>query len=398
MADTIKIIKKKYNIVGNDPRLDKAIELALRVAPSDVPLLIVGENGVGKDVMSRIVHDNSLRKGKKFMAINCGSIPPGTINSELFGHVKGAYTSAESDRKGYFAECDGGTLFLDEIGELPKETQSLLLRVLENGEYIPVGSDQVHKTNVRIVAATNVDLMKVMSQGKFREDLYFRLNGLTISIPPLRDRGDDVVLLFKMFALEMAEKYNKEEALELTPEACETLKKYHWPGNVRQLKNLVESLTFIVSDGRVTSELLHNVIPENKGTELQLMNERTTYESDQTSIYRWLVQLTNNYRVLRREIDDLRQQLGLPASDYAPEAGSGHKPLMLPNNTGGATHNVDEAEYVDSYETMEEVEKDAIKTSLRRNGGSRRRTAQELDMPERTLYRKIQNYGLEDVK
>lgn len=388
----LQAVKKKYSIVGNCQALNQALEMALRVAPSDVPLLIVGENGVGKDIFSRIIHDHSYRKSKKFMAINCGSIPPGTINSELFGHVRGAYTSAESDRKGYFAECDGGTLFLDEIGELPKETQSLLLRVLENGEYIPVGSDKVLKTNVRIVAATNVDLLKAMSVGKFREDLFFRLNGLTINIPPLRDRGDDIMMLFKRFAFEMSEKYMKDDVIELDAEAEEMFKKYYWPGNVRQLRNLVESLTFIVADNKVTANTLKTILPENKGTELLYTQDFGSYESDQSSIYRWLIQLTTNYRQLRKEVAELRRAMGLSAEGMAMNRSG--RSLMLTDET----NKVDEAEYVDSYETIEEMEKSAIIASLKRNGGSRRKVANELDMSERTLYRKIQAYGLEDVK
>lgn len=256
-------IKKKYEIVGNCDGMNRAIEMAVKIAPVDISVLVYGENGSGKEIFSHIIHDNSRRSRKRLMAINCGAIPEGTIDSELFGHKKGAYTDALEDTKGYFGSTDGGTLFLDEIGELPLGTQSRLLRVLETGEYLPVGATKVEKTDVRIVAATNVDLLEAVRKGKFREDLYYRLSGITIRIPPLRERGDDIIELFRHFSLNTATKY-EIPPLKLDDKASQMLLEYSWPGNVRQLKNLAESLTILVEDRNITKEILKNHPPFNR--------------------------------------------------------------------------------------------------------------------------------------
>lgn len=388
-------VKKKYNIVGKCSALDEALQMALRVAPTDLSMVILGENGVGKDVFSRIIHDHSPRKNKRLMAINCGSIPPGTINSELFGHVKGAYTGADSDREGYFAACDGGTLFLDEIGELPKETQSLLLRVLESGEYIPVGSDKVFKTDVRIVAATNVNLLSAMREGKFREDLFYRLNGISINIPPLRERGDDIRLLFKKFALDMSDKYNKADPVSLDDEAMNYAMKYQWPGNIRQLRNLVESLTVTVPDGIVTIEKLKSALPDEKETMLSFNDDYKSFESERTVIFQWLAQLSTQCRQMREELNELQQYLNVTPSKSSASEGMTAKPLLsLPV----PYEEVKPAEPAEKINTIDDMEKDAIIASLKRHAGARRKVAEELGIPERTLYRKIKEYGLEDVK
>lgn len=388
-------VKKKYNIVGKCPALNEALQMALRVAPTDLSMVILGENGVGKDVFSHIIHDYSPRKNKRLMAINCGSIPPGTINSELFGHVKGAYTGADTDREGYFATCDGGTLFLDEIGELPKETQSLLLRVLESGEYIPVGSDKVYKTDVRIVAATNVNLLRAMREGKFREDLFYRLNGITINIPPLRERGDDIRLLIKKFALDMSDKYNNPDPIELDDEAMDYALKYQWPGNIRQLRNLVESLTVTVPNGLVTIDNLKKALPDERETMLSCNDDYKSFETERTVIYQWLAQLSTQCRQLRSEVDELRQLMHLaPSKPITPTLSGGVQ--LLPLNS--SYDEVEPSEYVENVNTIDDLEKKAIEDSLRRHGGARRKVAEELGIPERTLYRKIKEYGLEDIK
>ena len=253
----IQTIKNRYDIVGNDPKLLMAINKAIQVAPTDLSILVTGESGVGKEVFARMIHDNSGRKHKKLVPVNCGAIPEGTIESELFGHVKGSFTGADKDRKGYFEEADGGTIFLDEVGELPLAMQVKLLRVLENGEIIPVGSSTARKINVRVVAATNVDLMAAIRKGQYREDLYYRLNQISIAIPPLRERKDDIIMLFRKFASDVSEKYHMP-LLQLTDDARQYLRQYPWYGNVRELKNVTEQIAVVENDRMVTSEILSN--------------------------------------------------------------------------------------------------------------------------------------------
>ena len=270
-------IKQRYNIVGNNEGLNRAIDVALKIAPVDLSVLIQGENGVGKEVFPRIIHDHSTRKTKKYFAVNCGAIPEGTIDSELFGHEKGAFTGAIEKREGYFSVANGGTLFLDEVGELPLQTQARLLRVLETGEYIPVGASEVRKTDVRIVAATNVNMERAIREGKFREDLYYRLNSVSIAVPPLRERGEDVVLLFRKFALEMSEKY-KMPPIRLTEEARNMIKAYSWPGNVRQLKNIAENMSVTAEAREITPEILSTYLPEElKHNQLAIVETNEKY-------------------------------------------------------------------------------------------------------------------------
>ena len=287
--------KRRYGIVGNFEGLNHAVDVALQVAKTDLSVLITGESGVGKEIIPRIIHDNSLRKTKKYFAVNCGSIPEGTIDSELFGHEKGAFTGAIGEREGYFGAANGGTLFLDEVGELPLATQARLLRVLETGEYIRVGSSDVRKTDVRIVAATNVNMAQAIRDGRFREDLFYRLNTIPIKMPALRERGNDVVLLFKKFAMDTAEKYNMPEAVELTAEAQEKLKRYSWPGNIRQLKNVAEQISILSPERVVTPEILAEYIPDDPVSHdivpLNKRKEAHSFENERELLYKILFDL-----------------------------------------------------------------------------------------------------------
>lgn len=401
MKHNLAQIKKQYDIVGNCEALDRALEIALAVAPTELTMLILGENGVGKDSFSRIIHDHSRRCRKRFMAINCGSIPEGTINSELFGHVKGAFTDASNDREGYFSVCNGGTLFLDEVGELPLTTQALLLRVLEKGEYIPVGSDEVKKTDVRLVAATNVNMLKAVREGRFREDLYYRLNVVSINVPPLRDRGNDINLLFKKFALDTAEKYQMPEPISLDDEAQAALRQYSWPGNIRQLRNLAESMSITAPQRDITLSILRTYLPhEDNGTMLSL-NDDKGFESERTVIYTYLAQLGQEVQNLSHELADLRQQLGLSAKPVVRK-NSRQLPALAAagQNNYAEASGAAEVEYVDAEpdETLEGVKIDLLRDTLRRFRGSRKKTAEQLHISERSLYRYIKEYGLEDIK
>ena len=392
----IKQIKLKYGIVGNNEALMRAIDIALRIAPVDLSVLITGENGVGKENFPRIIHDHSLRKNKKYFAVNCGAIPEGTIDSELFGHEKGAFTGAIEKREGYFSVADGGTLFLDEVGELPLATQARLLRVLETGEFIPVGASQVKRTNVRIVAATNVNMQEAIRRGRFREDLYYRLGGITINVPALRERGDDIVLLFRKFALDMAERYNMP-AIRLNEEAQQVLKTYAWPGNVRQLKNVAETLSVTTDEREITGNMLREFLPRVEASHTQLMakednnNGKSRYEQEREIIFKILF-------ALQRDVEQLKEIV-----NGKSETSSGSTARALPAPEA-QTHQsqFSEADMADAEEikdtaqpTIEEVTEELIRDSLRRNHGHRRAAAEELGISERTLYRKINEYGIE---
>lgn len=296
-------IKQRYGIVGNAEGLNRAIDVALKIAPVDLSVLIMGENGVGKEIFPRIIHDNSARKTKKYFAVNCGAIPEGTIDSELFGHEKGAFTGAVEKREGYFSVADGGTLFLDEVGELPLQTQARLLRVLETGEFIPVGSSQVKKTDVRIVAATNVNMDRAISDGKFREDLYYRLNSILITIPPLRERGEDATLLFRKFALDMSEKY-KMPPIRLTEDAKAVLMHYSWPGNIRQLRNVAENMSVTAEERDITAEVLRQYIPEERPHNQLVVSDpqvkEHSFENEREILYQILFDL-------RRDVTELKK-------------------------------------------------------------------------------------------
>ncbi len=306
-------IKQRYNIVGNSDGLNRALDVALQVAPTDLSVLIIGESGVGKEIIPRVIHDNSPRRRERYFAINCGSIPEGTIDSELFGHEKGSFTGAIGESEGYFGIANKGTIFLDEVGELPIQTQARLLRVLETGEYIRVGGTEIRKTDVRIVAATNVNMRKAVSEGKFREDLYYRLNTIPIQMPPLRERGNDILLLFRLFAMQMAEKYRLPK-ISLTEDAKALMLKYKWPGNVRQLKNITEQMSVLSREREINLETLSQFIPRDEETTQlatipQAGNEQHSYESEREMLYKILYELRGNVSDLRREMKSLRDQL-----------------------------------------------------------------------------------------
>lgn len=403
----IQSIKQQFGIIGNNPELLRAIDIAIQVAKTDLTVLITGESGVGKEHFPQIIHQNSVRKHGKYFAVNCGAIPEGTIDSELFGHVKGAFTDAVSERRGYFSEADGGTIFLDEVGELPMSTQARLLRVLENGEYIRVGSSKVEKTNVRIVCATNVDLPKAINEGRFREDLYYRLNTVPVTIPPLRKRGEDVVLLFKKFAMDFASKYNVPR-IQLSDEARDAIIAYSWPGNIRQLKNVAEQISLLEMQREITGATLAKYLPDSNGrTTLPVPTSGggKTFESEREILYNILFDM-------RREIAELRAQMkelaggGIhkdipiysPANELVVPAGGQHI-IQIPAIGGiseESSQGITEAEeYIEETYSLDDMEKKAILRALEKHRGKRRDAAKELKISERTLYRKIREYGLD---
>ncbi len=413
-TDRLQTLKQRYGIVGNCEALNRALEVALKIAPIDLSVLIMGENGVGKEVFPRIIHDHSLRKNKKYFAVNCGAIPEGTIDSELFGHEKGAFTGAVDRRDGYFTVANGGTLFLDEVGELPPATQARLLRVLETGEYIPVGASEVRHTDVRIVAATNVDMEKAIAEGKFRQDLFYRLNTIPISIPALRDRGEDALLLFRKFALEMSEKY-KMPPVRLDPAAQQLLLAYNWPGNVRQLKNIAENMSVTAEQREITPEILRLYLPTtNTGRQIVPLtgaeNEHS-FEKERELLYQILFDL-------RREVTEIKRFVGMTSgtksepgqlprtadttyvdSNLVPVHPTAKTVKEEERNTYLAAEEVKDSEAAPEtgrgVESLEEIEKNMIRKTLERTGGNRRLAAGQLGISERTLYRKIKEYGLD---
>ena len=400
-------VKQRYGIVGNCPGLNRAIDVAMQVAPTDLSVLVVGESGVGKEIVPRIIHDNSPRRREKYFAVNCGSIPEGTIDSELFGHEKGSFTGAIGESEGYFGVADKGTIFLDEVGELPLATQARLLRVLETGEYIRVGGQRIMKTDVRIVAATNVNMRRAISEGRFREDLYYRLNTIPIQMPPLRDRGEDIVLLFRLFAMQMAEKYHLPK-ITLTDEAKAVLLKYKWPGNVRQQKNITEQMSVLSENRVIDGETIHKFIPEDaESTQLATMGAAGgahSFESEREILYKILYELRGNVSDLRREMNSLRKQID--ASRGVQSAGV---PSNLPSVIPGVGSGVDTAmrqeqavqdavaEEISEPESLnlEDVGRQMVEKALERNGGNRKKAARELGISDRTLYRRIKQYGLD---
>lgn len=400
----IQRIKQRYDIIGNYEGLNRALDVALQVAMTDLSVLITGENGVGKEVFPRLIHDNSARKSKKYFAVNCGSIPEGTIDSELFGHEKGAFTGAIGEREGYFGVANGGTLFLDEVGELPLSTQARLLRVLETGEYIRVGASDVRKTDVRIVAATNVDMAKAISEGKFRQDLYYRLNTIPISIPALRERGEDVYLLFRKFALEMSEKY-KMPAIYLTDEAKKVLMSYSWPGNVRQLKNITENMSITSEDREISAGILRRYLPEDphRGQLVTVSNDNAghSFENEREILYQILFDLRRDVSELKRIVREQQTQgtSNVPAREYRYVTAEGS--ILPPEQLKTEVTEKDKAkelpadEYVEESVTLDDYEREVVKRALERNMGRRKETARALGISERTLYRKIKEYGLE---
>ncbi len=407
-------IKQRYNIVGNCEALNHALDVALQVSPTDLSVLIVGESGVGKEIIPRVIHDNSPRKREKYFAINCGSIPEGTIDSELFGHVKGSFTGAINDSLGYFGVANKGTLFLDEVGELPLATQARLLRVLETGEYIPVGATEVRKTDVRIVAATNVNIRKAISEGRFREDLYYRLNSIPIQMPPLRDRGEDIAVLFRLFAMQMAEKYRMEK-VTLTEDAKQMLMKYKWPGNVRQLKNITEQISILSTERSITADILKRFIPQDQeSTQLIAINKGSdhSFENEREILYKILFELRGNVNDLRREVGMLKKQLD--DKQGGAIVSKEDKKIAVNNATPTITtpqiyiqqppkpvaEDAIAEEYIEPEREPEslnlsDVERQMLEKALERNGGNRKKAALELGISDRTLYRRIKQYGLE---
>ncbi len=412
----LQIIKQRYNVVGNCDALNRALDVALQVAPTDLSVLIIGESGVGKEIIPRVIHDNSPRKREKYFAINCGSIPEGTIDSELFGHEKGSYTGAIGESEGYFGIANKGTLFLDEVGELPMATQARLLRVLETGEYIRVGGQEIRKTNVRIVAATNVNMRKAISEGKFREDLYYRLNTIPINMPPLRERGNDILLLFRLFAMQMAEKY-KLPKITLDDEAKQVMLKYKWPGNVRQLKNITEQMSVIAEKRVIDREEILRFIPQDtESTELALVDKGQgshSYESEREILYKILYELRGNVSDLRRDLNNVRKQLETyreleETAHYRHLATEGAQtlPATIQDAFRPDDKEVEDAVAEEIQETRPQREEESLNLNdnqrqmvvraLERNNGNRKKAAQELGISDRTLYRRIKEYGLED--
>lgn len=401
-VEEVQRMKQRFRLIGNAPELNRAIDVAIQVAPTDLSVLITGESGAGKDIFPKIIHENSLRKTKKYLAVNCGAIPEGTIDSELFGHEKGAFTGAVNDRNGYFAEADGGTIFLDEVAEMPLATQARLLRVLESGEFIKVGSSKVEKTNVRVVAATNVDLQKAIEQGRFREDLYYRLCTIPIKVPSLRERPQDIALLFRKFAADSAEKYQMP-AIQLTDDARNLLVTYHWPGNVRQLKNITEQISIMESQRVVTAEVLKGYLPDRRENMSLVLTggqrQENSFENEREILYRVLFDM-------RRDITDLKDQVKkLSSGTVVEQAASVSQPVSIITTKeqvsrkitiDGADDDIqDTEEYVEESLSLNEVEKDMIKRALQKHGGKRKDAARDLNISERTLYRKIKEYNLE---
>ena len=440
-------IKLRYNIVGNSDELNRALDVALQVAPTDLSVLIIGESGVGKEIIPKVIHDNSPRRREKYFAINCGSIPEGTIDSELFGHEKGSFTGAIGESEGYFGIANKGTIFLDEVGELPIATQARLLRVLETGEYIRVGGQEVRKTNVRIVAATNVNMRKAVSEGRFREDLYYRLNTIPIMMPPLRERGNDILLLFRLFAMQMAEKY-KLPKIVLTDDAKTIMLKYKWPGNVRQLKNITEQMSVLSREREIDAQTLTQFIPrDEESTQLATIQkdgkDDHSYSSERELLYKILYELRGNVSDLRREMNSLRKQLDearqlggtggyvspvqpntqvAPVSSVSPVPAVSSVPSVSPVSSVPPITDLDELQHIrqeiatrgirgtykpeaedaEIEEIKEENEnlnlsdlsKQMIEKALERNNGNRKKAAEELGISDRTLYRKINKYKL----
>ena len=412
--DKIQSIKQRFEIIGNDPQLNRAIGKAIRVSPTDISVLVTGESGVGKESIPRIIHQLSLRKHGKFIAVNCGAIPEGTIDSELFGHEKGAFTGATSTRSGYFEEADGGTIFLDEVGELPLTTQVRLLRVLENGEFLKVGSSQVQKTNVRIVAATNLDMPKAIQQGKFREDLFYRLSTVEIVLPPLRERNGDIHLLFRKFAADFAHKY-KMPTVRLDEQAQQLLERQQWHGNIRQLRNVAEQLSVLEQDRAIGVDTLglylpdHNtrlpaVVPSSAGGGSDFGSEREILykvlfdmKSDLNDLKQLTLELMNSSSTEQVRSDNE----GLIQKIYGEEQNQSER--LLPPRSESNTYpkkvdnNFDYAEEIEEEETLSLIDKELelIKKALERNNGKRKAAADELGISERTLYRKIKQFDID---
>jgi transcriptional regulator with PAS, ATPase and Fis domain len=407
-------IKQRFGIIGNYIGLNRAIDIAMQVAPTDLSVLITGESGTGKEVFPQVIHNFSARKHGQYIAVNCGAIPEGTIDSELFGHEKGSFTGATDSRKGYFEVADGGTIFLDEVAELPLSTQVRLLRVLETGEFIRVGSSRVQKTNVRVIAASNVDVPTSIENGKFREDLFYRLNTVPIKIPPLKERGEDILLLFRKFAVDFAEKY-RMPSIRLSKEAQIVLLNYNWPGNVRQLKNITEQISIIESEREINAETLKNYLPDYLGVKLPALfrkPEEKTFSSEREILYKVLFEMKSDMNDLKKLVLDMIQKGG---SDIAFHENNSRviKNLFgdakIENNIGNVSDNEvvefpqrpvrtdiqDTEEIVEESLSLSDKEIEMIIKALNKHNHKRKMAARELGISERTLYRKIKEYGIE---
>jgi len=412
--DSLQTIKQRFGIIGNNNQLNLALQKATRVAPTDISVLVTGESGVGKEVIPKIIHSLSHRKHAKYIAVNCGAIPEGTIDSELFGHEKGSFTGATQARSGYFEVADGGTIFLDEVGELPLTTQVRLLRVLENGEFLKVGSSKVQKTDVRIVAATNLIMEEAIQKGKFREDLYYRLSTVEICLPPLRNRPEDIHLLFRKFASDFAQKYNMP-TIRLDEGAVETLLSYHWKGNIRQLRNLTEQLSVIEQNRNITSGILQSYLPDFNSNLPAIISDKKSdsdFTNEREILYKVLFDMRNDITDLK----NLTQELIKDKSSNQPKENTQllidkiygsedeiknktsleiiAKPETETFQTGQNIVSFDDAETVEETISLQEKEFEMIKQALERNKGKRKLAAKELGISERTLYRKINQYNL----
>lgn len=399
--------KARLGIIGNAPGLIKAVGRALRVAPINLSVLITGESGAGKEFFPAIIHQYSPRKHAKYIAVNCGAIPEGTIDSELFGHEKGAFTGAVTSRKGYFEEANGGTIFLDEVAELPLTTQARLLRVLESGEFLKVGSSEVQKTDIRVVAATNVDMARAVAEGRFREDLFYRLSTVQISVPPLRDRGNDIALLARKFASDFAEK-NRTPLITFDDNARERLLTYRWPGNVRQLKNVVEQMALFEAGETITAEILTDYLPDAASTIVPALRQNNSlpvaplrtdsdhsYEREREMLFSLIFKMRKEIEQLRNDVDELRAHKPSTTADQMPMMKI--HPTFIDSPVEIVEANAEEMPLIQQEKHFGEglSEKEAIRQSLERNSGRRKAAANELNISERTLYRKIKEYGLE---
>ena len=411
-------VKQRFGIIGNSEGLNRALEVALQVAPTDISVLVMGESGTGKEIMPQVIHHFGQRKHNDYIAVNCGAIPEGTIDSELFGHEKGSFTGAVSDRKGYFEVVDGGTIFLDELGEMPLQTQARLLRVLETGEFIRVGSSKVIKTNVRVIAATNINLEDAIKKGKFREDLYYRLSTVPIKLPPLRERRKDIHLLFRKFAGDFAEKYRMPN-VHLNQEAVQMLTNYPWPGNIRQLKNIAEQISVVENEREITPEILvkYLPVPQNSGSNLPALipqNEQSYGGmSERDLLHKVLFDMRKDITELKKLVSGIMQ--GADSGDFhftegqnailekinndlshEPQYAANNPPSyqQLPNNVIYSSQDIHDHEEVEEILSLEEKEKELIKKALEKHRGKRKYAAKELGISERTLYRKIKEYDL----
>jgi transcriptional regulator with PAS, ATPase and Fis domain len=409
----IQQIKQRFGIIGNHPLLNRALEVAAQVAPTDISVLVTGESGTGKEIIPQVIHQLSARKHGEYIAVNCGAIPEGTIDSELFGHEKGSFTGASGSREGYFQVADGGTIFLDEVAELPMQTQVRLLRVLETGEFIRVGSSKVHKTNVRVVAATNENMQQAIQSGKFREDLFYRLSTVPIALPPLRQRKDDVYLLFRKFTNDFADKY-RMPAIKLTPDAVEHLENYPWPGNIRQLKNVVEQISVIEAKREIDALTLQSYLPliQERYPSVVKKQEESESFSERELMYKFLFDMKKDLNDLKKLVTELINQgsdfqlnpdqaavINRMYDEVVPVSEKGH---LLPSVSAPIpsypaevdTHEYQYHEEVEESLSLEDREKELIQKALEKHRGKRKYAAEELGISERTLYRKIKEFGL----